>query len=151
MRVRHILVLLGIAVLLTAGVVGCSLFGIVSISDRVAQFQSDLNTADRANIYQNFLSTMSDYAALKDPTTTINTVYPLVGSGTGYALSVIDQTNPSSGVIVEITAGPAGYSPSYPRYMKLVMTASGLNNLISALYQDNGPGTTTYQASPTYQ
>jgi hypothetical protein len=149
MRTRHILVLLGIAVLLTAGVVGCSLFGIVSISDRVAQFQTDLNTSDRLSLYMNFSSTMSDYAALKDPTTTINSIYPLVSGGTSYSLSVDSQSGMD--VVVKIASGPAGYSSTYPRYMKLTMTADGLNNLISALYLDDGSGSAVFLGSPQYQ
>ena len=81
MRVRHFLFLLGIAVVLAAGVAGCSLFGFVSISDRITQFQNDLNNSDRSNIYQDFHPTStSDYNALKSSSATLDSVLPAVGS-----------------------------------------------------------------------
>ncbi|HEY9593212.1 MAG TPA: hypothetical protein VHE79_01950 [Spirochaetia bacterium] len=148
MRVRQILVLLGIAAVLAAGLASCTIFGIYSISDRVAQFQTDLNSSNRSNAYLNFSPTMSDYNSLKDPSTTFDVTFPPVNGGTSYAFTVTDQSN-SSGVIVEVTAGPSGFAGTYPQYIKLAMTADGLNNLISALYLPTSSGAATF-GSATY-
>jgi hypothetical protein len=140
MRVRHVLVLLGLAAVVAIGLTSCSELGVVSIDERITQFQSDLNSSTRSTIYEDFHPTLtSDYAALKDPTTTIDTVLP---TGTNYSLTITDQSSPSTGVLVTITAGPA--SLSTPRYLRLVMDMTGLSDYrIVSLELDDGTGAFT--------
>jgi hypothetical protein len=125
MKTRHILLLIGVAAIL-GGLAGCSLFGIVSIEDRLATFQTDLNSATRTVIYQNFHPTRtSDYSALKDPMTTIDVVIPALGTNPAYSLSVTDKSDPANGVKVTITGGPAGFGP---QYLNLVMDVTGTSD-----------------------
>jgi hypothetical protein len=144
MRTRHILVLLAIAVVLAAGVIGCNPFGSVSITERISQFQTDLNSADRSNIYMNFHPTStSDYNALKSSSATLDSVIDPVGSGPNYTLTITDQSDPSTGVLVTISAGPAAWS-TYPRYLKLVMETTGVGDYrIVSLWLDDGSGNFT--------
>jgi hypothetical protein len=124
MKARHIFLLIGVAAILVA-LASCSLFGIVSIDDRIATFQSDLNSATRTAIYQDFHPTLTaDYSALKDPKTTIDPLIPPVGNGPAYVLTITDETSPSTGVLVTITGGTSGYFPT-PQYLSLVMDVTG--------------------------
>ncbi len=58
----------------------CSLascnMGDVSIDQRIVIFQSDFNTSDRSNLYQDFMPTVADYALLKTPSSAFNTNFP---------------------------------------------------------------------------
>lgn len=126
MKGRHILFLIGIAAILAAVIVGCSVAGAtVSVTQRITDFQSDLNSSGRTTIYEDFHPTMtSDYNALKDPTTTIDSVIPPLGtSDPAYVLTVTDDTYPATGVFVTITGGPVTFGA--PQYLKLVMAVTG--------------------------
>lgn len=60
-------VLLG-AVLTVLLIGSCSLFGGLSVDARIAQFVTDLNTTDRANIIDNFSDSCASYNQINDPT-----------------------------------------------------------------------------------
>jgi len=125
MKARLILLLAGAAAILVA-LASCSLLGIVSIDDRLANFQTDLNSATRSTIYQDFHPTKtSDYNALKSPILTIDVVIPAVGSNPAYSLQVTDKSDPASGVKATITGGPAGFGP---QYLNLVMDVTGTSD-----------------------
>ena len=123
MKLKHVLKFAGIAVLTVAAVISCSMFG-VSIADRIAAFQDNLNSADRSSLYLNFDSAAtSDYNALKDPTTTIDVyIPPRVTGDPLYALTITNDSNPSTGVLVTISGGPASFGGTH--YLKLVMDNS---------------------------
>jgi hypothetical protein len=124
MKARHIVLLVGVAAVIAA-LASCSLFGIVSIDNRITDFQNDLNSSTRAAIFQDFHPTKtSDYSALKDPKTTIDPLIPPVGTSPNYVLTVTDETSPSTGVLVTITGGSAGAFPT-PQYLNLVMDVTG--------------------------
>jgi hypothetical protein len=53
MKTRHIVAMLVGASLVALAIVSCTPAGI-SIDQRVSDFQSDLNTSDRASAYQDF-------------------------------------------------------------------------------------------------
>lgn len=144
MKARHIAVILVGAVLVTWALASCDL-GAVSIDQRISTFQSDLNTPDRANVYQDFHPTMTAvYAALKDPNLSgFNAAYPPPGAS--YSLSIIDQGNPSTGVIVQVTSGPnSGGGRSAPNYFfKLVMATTNMNDWrIVSIADSNASGGT---------
>jgi hypothetical protein len=151
MKLRHVLKLAGIAVLTVAAVVSCSLLG-MSITDRVGSFQTDLNSADRSSIYTNFDSAnTSDYNALKSASTIIDQIFPVLGTGdTPYALAITNESNPSTGVLVTVTGGPALFGGTH--HLKLVMdnSTSLLGDWqIVTLSMDNGSG--VYLSTPQIQ
>jgi hypothetical protein len=83
--------------------------GGASIEQRIV-FQSDLNTSARSNIYQDFLPTVTDYTALKNPSSTFNTLFP--SAPPNYLLTVMKESmpsksNPSSAVVIQVL-GPGG-------------------------------------------
>jgi len=130
--------LLVVAAALGALLVGCDLLGGVSIDQRVTNLETSLN-GDRVDFYTNFNeSVTSDYNALKDPSSTIDILMPKLGTGdTPYTLSVTDETDPASGVIVRVTGGPASYGA--PKNLKLVMESTGFPDdyLVNSLAMDN--------------
>jgi hypothetical protein len=107
MKTRHVLAVVVGAALILWTLASCDMLG-VSIAQRVSDFQADLNTTSRTNVYQNFLpGATAD--ALKDPVTSgFNTTYPL-GS---YSLSLVDSSN-SSAVIVKVSGPHATWSSPY--------------------------------------
>jgi hypothetical protein len=119
------------AILVGAGLmawalISCSL-NAVSIDQRISDFQSDLNTTDRSNVYQDFHPTMTaSYDPLKDPITSgFNTAY--LPPGPSFSLSVVDESNPSSGVIVKVNSGLSG-TWGTPFYMLLTMATYNGND-----------------------
>lgn len=129
MKARHLVVTLVAASLAAWALMSCSLTA-VSIEDRISTFQSDLNTADRSDVYLNFHPTKTtQYDALKNPSVAgFDTEFP-PPAGTNYSLSIYDQSDPAAGVIVQVTAGPdsgSGYTPTY--YLKLTMATTNDND-----------------------
>ncbi|HUI69334.1 MAG TPA: hypothetical protein VL354_02365, partial [Spirochaetia bacterium] len=116
-KARHIATILIGAGVTTWVLMSCNLSG-VSIDQRISDFQSDLNTSDRANVYQDFHPTeTSQYNALKDPNTSqFNTNFP-PGS---YTLSVVNESN-TTAVIVRVTGPTSGLGYPSPYYLSLSM------------------------------
>ena len=126
MKARHVYAILAAAGLAALALISCSVSS-VSIDERISTFQSDLNTSDRSSVYLDFHPTLThQYNFLKDPATSgFNTEFP-VPTGTNYSLSIYDKSNPTAGVIVQVTAGPASgstYTPTY--YLSLTMATTG--------------------------
>ena len=119
----------------------------VSIDQRISDFQSDLNTTDRLNVYQDFHPTMTnDYTALKDPATSgFNNAYPPPGAT--FSLSVVDESNPSAGVVVKVNSGASGTWLT-PFYMLLTMATYNGNDwrIVTLSDSQSGSGWT-----PRYQ
>jgi hypothetical protein len=148
MKPRHLIRIVVAGTLLAVLLAGCSLLGFVSIDERMAQFQDDLNSVDRLTLYNNFHPDLTaDYAALKVPSLTIDTLIPLRATTDPlYALAVTDQASPSTGVLVTITGGPASYGA--PKYLKLVMETSGIGDYrIVSLQQSS---ITTFTGTPQF-
>ena len=145
MKIRHIVPLILVAGALASTIVGCSL-NAVSISQRISQFQSDLNSQDRTSAYLNFHPTLTlSYTALASGTT-ITTYFPLVNGGTQYSLAITDQNSPSSGVRVTVNPGPVAFGPT-PQYLNLVMATTNNDDWrIVSLALSN-----TYGSYPTIQ
>ena len=138
MRVRHIVLFLGVAVALAGVLAGCDMLGFVSVEQRVTDFQTSLNAADRSTLYLNFNPDKTgDFNALKDPTTTIDVPMPPLGTGdTAYTLTITDKTDPMAGVIVNVTGGPATFFA--PKHLKLVMETTGIGDYrIDSFAMDN--------------
>lgn len=125
MKARHVFAILVGAGMILWSVVSCNLNS-VSISDRIGDFQADLNTSSRTNVYQDFHPTSTiEYNALKDPNLSgFNTLFP-VGS---YSLSIFDQSNPSSGVIVIVTGPTNGSGHTSGYYLSLTMATYNGND-----------------------
>ena len=126
MKLRHVLLAAAVAVIAVGFLATCDLFtSPVSIDQRIADFQSDLNNAVRTSAYNDFHPTMTaDYNALKDGST-INTLFPVVNGGTTYTLTVTDESSPSTGVMVTVSGGPNTFNSGSPKYLKLVMAVTG--------------------------
>src|SRR5271157_5227234 len=119
MKTRHFLAILIVAGLILWNLASCNMTTPVSISQRISDFQADLNTSDRSNIYQDFHPTMTvQYNALKNPGLTINTPFP--PPPPSYSLSIVDQSNPSA-VIVAVNPGGSGSGLVNPYYLSLAM------------------------------
>ncbi len=124
---------------------GCSLFsGLlgVSVTQRITQFQTDLNNADRTNIYLNFDSTKTtEYNAIKDPKYW-DTPYPVPAAGDQkYAITITDDSDPSN--VTATMAGPASFSASGSALSAVfVMSQEGFDYFIRTL--DVSQGTTLY-------
>ena len=120
MKARHIALLLVGAPLVVWALLSCDL-GAVSIDQRISTFQSDLNSSSRTNVYLDFHPTLtSEYNSLKNPSFGINTEFP----GASYTLSVVDESNPVSGVIVAVS----GASGLYTGTWYLLLTMATYNN-----------------------
>jgi hypothetical protein len=117
MKTRHIVAMLVGASLVALAIVSCTPAGI-SIDQRVSDFQSDLNTSDRASAYQDFDPNDTLYSSLKSGSY-FTPVFPVSSS---YSLSVIDESNPSGGVIVQVTGVASGLGYPSPYFLKLTMT-----------------------------
>jgi len=125
MNARHIATILIGAGLAAWALTSCNLAG-VSIDQRISDFQSDLNTSDRANVYQDFHPDQTkEYNALKNPSVSgFNTLFP---PGPTFSLSVVDESNPSAGVVVLVSSGPdASWTPPY--YLLLTMATFNGND-----------------------
>ena len=147
MKARNILAILSAGTLLASALVSCNLGG-TTIDQRVSDFQSDLNTADRSSAYQNFSSSMSDYTLLKSGST-FTAAFPLPPPN--YTLSVISESN-TSAVIVQVSSGPnnVGGGNNPPNcYLNLNMTEESGNNWViqtlSAGPTSSGGWTVYYQ------
>jgi hypothetical protein len=126
MKARHVYAILAAASLAALALTSCSLSS-VSIEQRISTFQSDLNTTDRIAVYQDFHPTLThEYNNLKDPSTSgFDAEFP-VPTVTNYSLSIYDKSNPTAGVIVQVTAGPASGSTFVPTYyLSLTMATTG--------------------------
>jgi hypothetical protein len=137
MKARHVAAIVVGAALVVWGLASCNLLNPVSIQQRIDDFLADLNTSTRTNIGQNFHPTATtEYAALQDPNLSgINTTFP-VGS---YSSTTIDQSNPSGGVIVQISGPNAVLSSPY--FLKLTMQTTNSNDwriVTLSLSQING-------------
>jgi hypothetical protein len=150
MKLRHVLLAAAVAVIAIGFLVTCDLFTTpVSIDQRIADFQSDLNNTVRTSAYQNFHPTMTgDYDALKSGTT-ITTLFPAPdGSGTAYSLTVTDESSPSTAVLVTVSGGPTSYGVTH--HLKLVMaTYNSVDWRIVSLSMDNG--SSVYPGTPQIQ
>ena len=124
MKTRAAFRLVAIVVALSAILSGCDLFKpSVSIAERIALFQDDLNKADRSQTYLNFNPTLTqDYASLKGYNW--STPFPLKGTGSAYSAAVTSQTD-ASAVLVTIDGGPATYGG--PKNYKLAMAVDSEN------------------------
>jgi len=134
---RHILPGLAVAVLVAWTLASCNLLTGVSIKDRVANLQDDMNTSTRSNVYKNFHPTESiSFAALRTDPSTFNQAYPPANGP--FSLSVVDDSD-SSAVIVKVGAGDS-VAWTAPWYMELQMDKSGDDWDIVKLYdaQNNG-------------
>ena len=124
MKTRAAFRLVAIVVALAAILSGCDLFKpSVSIAERIALFQDDLNKADRSQAYLNFNPALTqDYASLKG-LDWWNTNFPPKGTGSAYSAAVTSQTD-ASAVLITIS-GPALYGP--PKNYKLAMAVDSEN------------------------
>jgi hypothetical protein len=99
MNLKRALLLTLTAAALLGLAFGCT-FG-VTIQGRLDQFVSDLNAADRSELYLNLDPSLGDYDALKDTAywgnDTTTGWFPLVGVDTPYSLSAVVVDDPGTG------------------------------------------------------
>ena len=151
MKARHVVAFLIGAGVVAWALVSCNMSGAVSIDQRISDFQADLNTSDRSNVYQDFHPTQTaEYNALKNPLPTgqggsgFDTLFP-VPTPT-YSLSVINESNPSAGVVVQVTSGPPDGDTWTPPNLYLLLAMATYNSndwRIVTLGDSNVQGTYT--------
>jgi hypothetical protein len=150
MKPRHLFAILAGAALIVWTLASCDILpntGPVSIAQRISDFQADLNTTDRTNVYNDFHPDMTtQFNALKNPGLVgFNTLFPLPGPS--YSLSIVDSSNPSA-VIVQVTAGSTdGSGYTVPFYLQLAMATVNTNDwriVTLADSQTNGSYTVRY-------
>jgi hypothetical protein len=120
MKARHLSALVVGAALISWSLASCNMTTPVSISQRIADFQGDLNTSSRSNVYNDFHPTMTqEYNALKDPNISgFNLEFPATGQ---YSLTDTNDSNPAA-VIVTVNSGPnTGSTWVAPYFLELNM------------------------------
>ncbi len=145
MKYNSAKLLIIIAAAISIALTSCELPTTTSIMERLTQFITDLNLADRSNAYLNFDSTNTEYyAAIRDPGWW-DTSFPVVGAAEQkYSLESVDYVDP-----LNVTAnmlgpvGALGFLPTGdPRPARFVMIKVGTDWMIHELYLD-GSGTAT--------
>ena len=113
MKTRHIAGILTAAALMAWTLASCNLNPVVSIDQRISDFQSDISN-NPGNAYNDFdPDQTTEYQTLAYGGL-IQTLFP-AGS---YTLQVTDESSPSTGVLVTVTSYPVGFTRIY---LKLVM------------------------------
>jgi hypothetical protein len=135
---KRILTYTALGLTLAVVLVGC-MFG-MTLVQRIQQFASDLNLADRSDIYLNFHSTQTvDYPAIRD-TAFFDSDFPTVDQGNSsdrYVISVVDSSNP-----LQVTAtidNPVSWAGG-PYDAIFSMTLDGFDYKIVTLQVDFGSG-----------
>ena len=125
-----------LGILLLVLVFGCT-FG-MTLEERIAQFETDLNLTDRSDIYMNFHSTSTlDYDAIRDPTY-FDITLPVPGSGdTPYDIVIVDDTN-AFAVTATIDSTAMGVGSPYDAIFG--MKLEGFDYKIVSLQVDYGAG-----------
>jgi|SRR5208337_1835042 len=123
-KTTYLLAFLGLCAFLTLGLIGCSVSS-VSIDERISSFTDDLNSADRSNTYKEFHPTLCQDAA----SGALNgydwsTPFPLVGSGTPYSITSVNESDPTD--VTATINGPAAFGG--PTALKLVMALYNSND-----------------------
>ena len=84
---KRIIGLSALAIVLLALLFGCAFP--LTLDQRIQQFATDLNLADRSNIYLNFHSTLTvNYDAIRDPAYFDASLPPVLGGDTPYVISI---------------------------------------------------------------
>jgi hypothetical protein len=106
---------------------GCGLG--VSIEQRVQDFESDLNDANRDDTYLNFHPTLTaDYATITGDGTVFDNAFP--PADRNYSIVITDQSNPNN-VIGSIDADGPGFVGPLDIYFK--MAQDGFDWMIEEL------------------
>jgi hypothetical protein len=114
----------------------------VSIMERLTQFATDLNNADRSSAYLNFDPTDTDYyAAIRAPLWW-DTYFVVVGAGElAYSFDVTSYSDPLN--VTGDMYGPPGFSTGgVPWPFRMLMTKVGMEWMIHELYLDGSPTAT---------
>ena len=116
-KTKRILASIGLCALLTLGLMRCAMTA-VSIDQRISSFTDRLNSTDRSNAYKEFHPDLSQDAS----SGALNgydwsTPFPLVGAGTPYSITNVDETDPSN--VTATINGPLAFGG--PKALKLVM------------------------------
>jgi hypothetical protein len=136
MNVKRVLLCGGAA--LALALAGCSLLG-VSIDDRLAKFQDDLNNPDRSGAYLEFDSSLTSYyTAVKKPEWW-DIPFPIPAAGEQQYLITVSDESKSSKVTATIS-GPPTFSATGPRDAVFVMSQENGDYFIEKIFLD---GSTT--------
>lgn len=129
---KRILAYAMLAILAVLVVAGCT-FG-KTLEQRIEQFESDLNLADRSDIYDNFHPTQTtDYAAIRDMDFFAVPFPPCEVGDTPYDIVIVDASNESA-VTATIDSTAMGASGPYDAIFSIAL--DGLDNLIVTLQVD---------------
>jgi hypothetical protein len=123
-KTKQVLSFLALCVLLAFGLMSCALTP-VSIDQRITSFTDKLNSSDRSHAVDDFHPSLSQDAssgALNGYDWSIP--FPLVGAGTPYSITSINESNPSN--VTATINGPGAFGG--PKALKLVMALYNTND-----------------------
>ena len=110
------ILLLAITVWMFLTLYGCDLLG-VSIEQRIQYFESDLNDANRDDMYLNFHPTLTaDYGAITGDGTVFDNAFP--PADRNYTIIISDQSN-TDNVVGIIDADSGGFGGPLEIYFKM--------------------------------
>jgi hypothetical protein len=135
MKKARTIVLFALAAVVSLSIMSCEI-ETISIMDRLAQFMTDLNKADRSDAYLNFDPDETEYYdAMKDPDFW-DDPFPPVGTGeTEYSLSDVDYEDPEN--VTANMYGPPDFSVTGdPWPVQFVMVKTGTDWFIHQFFQD---------------
>lgn len=134
MNLRKTVVLATIVIVALLTLYGCGLFG-VSIEQRIQDFESDLNDANRDDMYLNFHPTKTaDYGPITGDGTVFDTAFP--PADRNYSIIISDQSS-TDNVIGIIDADGGGFGGPLEIYFK--MAQDGLDWMIEELRLEDTP------------
>jgi hypothetical protein len=130
MRIVAVFIVASIVILMMGS---CDGFETVSILDRLTQFLTDLNSADRSTVYLNFDAVDTENYALITPAAywDSSSPFPLVGGGQEYSFTSTPDNSDPLNVTAELN-GPAAYG--VPKPVRFVMVKTGTEWFIHMLY-----------------
>jgi hypothetical protein len=142
MKKTRVILLIFAAAAISIIVTSCEIPTTTSIMDRLSQFMTDLNLADRSNAYLNFDATNTEYyAAIRDPVFW-DTDFPVPGAAElKYSLETVDYIDPLN-VTANMYGPPLFSGTGDPRHARFVMIKVGTDWMIHEMYLDGSPTAT---------
>jgi hypothetical protein len=133
MNLRKTIILVLIAIAMILALFGCGLG--VTIEQRVQFFESDLNDANRDDMYLNFHPTLTaDYGAITGDGQVFDDAFDPIDRN--YTITISDQSNPDN-VVGIIVADGGGFGGPLEIYFK--MAQDGLDWMIEELRLEDPP------------
>jgi hypothetical protein len=133
MKNMRAILLLVLAAMIAVLLASCDFMTTTSIMDRLAQFMTDLNLADKSNTYLNFDPTETEYYAAIRDSVFWDTPFPVPGAAEQkYSLESVDYVDPLN--VTATMSGPPTFGVGDPRPARFVMIKVGTDWMIHELW-----------------